>query len=201
MNPGATAERVHEALKARIMGREFRPGERLDPAVLASSLAASVTPVRDALHLLTGEGLVGTRPGGGFHLPALDEPALRDLYDWSADLLLLALRKRGRWSPQIATSSEEDGSIASRASDLFWRLASRSPNFEHARAVGRLNARLYAVRLVEPAVLAGVGEELCELGKAAGEEEGDRLRRLISAYHRRRRRAAAGVLRALYRAD
>ncbi|MGK4455738.1 GntR family transcriptional regulator, partial [Klebsiella pneumoniae] len=58
MNSGPTAERVHEALKRRIMGREFRPGDRLDPAVLAAPLSSSVTPVRDALHLLTGEGLV-----------------------------------------------------------------------------------------------------------------------------------------------
>ena len=74
MNSGATAERVHEVLKTRIMGREFRPGDRLDPAVLAAPLGASVTPVRDALHLLTGEGLVETRTSGGFHVPALDEP-------------------------------------------------------------------------------------------------------------------------------
>src|SRR5690606_19908960 len=92
MNSGATAERVHEVLKARIMGREFRPGDRLDPAVLAAPLSASVTPVRDALHLLTGEGLVETRTSGGFHVPALDEPALKDLYGWSAELLALAIR-------------------------------------------------------------------------------------------------------------
>ena len=91
MNSGATAERVHEALKARIMGREFRPGDRLDPAILAVPLASSVTPVRDALHLLTGEDLVETRTGDGFHVPALDEPALKDLYDWSAELVALAI--------------------------------------------------------------------------------------------------------------
>ena len=39
MNSGPTAERVHEVLKRRIMGREFRPGDRLDPAVLAAPLS------------------------------------------------------------------------------------------------------------------------------------------------------------------
>lgn len=47
MNSGPTAERVHEALKRRIMGREFRSGDRLDPAVLAAPLSSTVTPARD----------------------------------------------------------------------------------------------------------------------------------------------------------
>jgi DNA-binding GntR family transcriptional regulator len=48
-------------------------------ALLAEQLSASVTPVRDALNTLTGEGLVEP-PGGGFHLPPLDEPGLRDMF-------------------------------------------------------------------------------------------------------------------------
>lgn len=202
MNSGQTAERVHEALKARILGREFRPGERLDPAVLASSLAASVTPVRDALHLLAGEGLVDSRPGGGFHLPTLDEPSMKDMYDWSADLLLMALRNWVRVPPHSSHFAEpESGSIASRIGDLFLLVARRSSNGEHERAVEQLNARLNAVRLVEPTVLVGLEKELTELAEAAFSYERDRLRRLVSAYHRRRRRVAAAIVRALYRAD
>lgn len=117
MNSGATAERVHEALKRRIMGREFRPGDRLDPAVLAAPLSSSVTPVRDALHLLTGEGLVETRTSGGFHIPALDEPALKDLYDWSAELLALAIRgwPRSETATIAQRSGQDDRSIDRRS--------------------------------------------------------------------------------------
>lgn len=202
MNSGATAERVHEALKARIMGREFRPGERLDPAVLASSLAASVTPVRDALHLLTGEGLVETRTGGGFHLPLFDEPALKDCYDWSMDLLLLSIRSALRTPAQrVAPEAFANGSIANRIGELFRLISARSPNSEHWRAVDRLNARLHAVRLVEPQVLADVGDEMAVFEEAALQDQRDRLRRLIPAYHRRRCAAAAVIVRALYRAE
>lgn len=202
MNSGATAERVLEALKARIMGREFRPGERLDPAVLASSLAASVTPVRDALHMLTGEGLVETRLGGGFHLPLLDEPALKDLYDWSMELLLLSIRSALR-TPQRPVTPEAlaNGSIANRIGEIFRLIAGRSLNSEHGRAVDQLNARLHAVRLIEPHVIAGLGEELAVLEEAAIKDRRDCLRRLIPAYHRRRRNTAAALVRALYRAD
>jgi len=203
MNSGVTAERVHEALKARIMGREFRPGDRLDPAVLAVPLASSVTPVRDALHLLTGEGLVETRTSGGFHVPALDEPALKDLYDWSAELVALAIRAwpRPDTAIAIAPSAQEDRPIAEQAAEAFIAIARRSPNGEHARAIDRLNARLHAVRSVEPHVLGEAHEELAAVTSAAAAGERDLLRRLNTTYHRRRRRAAADIVRAVYRAE
>lgn len=203
MNSGVTAERVHEALKARIMGREFRPGDRLDPAVLASTLASSVTPVRDALHLLTGEGLVETRTGGGFHVPALDEPALKDMYDWSAELLALAIRA---WpcphtAIVMAVSAQDDRPIAERVAEAFLALARRSPNGEHVRAIDLLNARLHAARTVEPLVLDNAEEELAAVTSAAAAGERGLLRRLNTAYHRRRHRAAADIVRAVYRAE
>ena len=201
MTSGATSERVHDALKRRIMGRDFRPGDRLDPAVLAAPLASSVTPVRDALHLLTGEGLVETRTSGGFHVPALDEPALKDMYDWSAELLALAIRSWPRRATiaVVVRAGRDERAVAEIASDMFLALARRSANSEHARAIERLNARLHAVRLVEPHVLREVDEELAAVTSAAAAGERDTLRRLSVSYHRRRRRAAADIVRALYR--
>ena len=202
MNAGVTAERVYQALKAKIMGREFRPGDRLDPAALAAPLASSVTPVRDALHLLTGEGLVETRTGGGFHVPALDEPALSDIYAWSAELLALAIRSWPRATPPVALahSGRNDGPIAERVAHIFLALARLSSNGEHVRAIHLLNARLHAVRTVEPQVLDQVEEELVGMTAAAIDGARDRLSRLSTSYHRRRRRAAAEIVRAVYRA-
>ncbi len=202
MNSGPTAERVHETLKRRIMGREFRPGDRLDPAVLAGPLSSSVTPVRDALHLLTGERLVETRTSGGFHIPALDEPALKDLYDWSAELLALAIRAwRQPAAIAMSATDAEDRPIADRADQLFLAIARRSANGEHANAVDQLNARLHAARTVEPHVLDKAEEELAAIVSAVINWERDMLRRLSLRYHRRRRRAAADIVRAVYRVD
>lgn len=203
MNSGATAERVHEVLRRRIMGREFRPGDRLDPAVLAAPLASSVTPVRDALHLLTGEGLVETRTSGGFHVPAIDEPALKDLYDWSAELLALAMRRwpRAEMRTVLDQDRAEDMLIADHVAGVFLTIARHSANGEHARAMHRLNARLHVVRMVEPHVLDEVDEELAAWAPALAGGERDRLRRLSASYHRRRRRAAADLVRAVYRID
>ena len=69
------------------------PGDRLEPALLSEELNASVTPVRDALHRLTGERLVEAPRHEGFRTPMMTETPLRQLYSWHLDLLLLALVK------------------------------------------------------------------------------------------------------------
>jgi DNA-binding GntR family transcriptional regulator len=200
MNSGPTAERVYEALKRRIMEHGFRPGDRLDPAMLAETLSSSVTPVREALHRLTGEGLVDTRTSEGFHLPAIDEPALKDLYGWTNDVLLLAVRGWSRARVPVITSSgvARSGS-ANWTAAIFLSIAERSSNSEHGRAVLSLNARLHAVRSVEPQVLDVVDAEIASIAEAVAGEEAERIRRLVSAYHKRRRRSAAALVRALYR--
>ena len=205
VNAGATAERVYETLKHAIMNRAFRPGDRLDPAVIAEELNASTTPVREALNHLAGEGLVESRTGSGFHLPSFDEPGLKDMYAWSSELLALALRGWTRAEPNPAFESPETsdskGTLAERTARLFASIAARSANGEHRRAVERLNARLHAVRSIEDLVV-GNGEAEIETIEAAF-ETGDKpeLRRRIGAYHRRRIRAAAAIVRALYRAE
>lgn len=202
MNAGPTAERVYETLKRSILTRAHRPGERLDPAVLAEDLHASATPVREALDRLVGEDLVDSRTGSGFFLPSLDEPALEDLYDWSEELLSLALRGwTSEGAGQLPTNESGDLSPAEKTAALFGAIGACSANAEHRRAIGRLNARLHAVRTVELHVLDGVGEEVDAFSQALSRSERAVLRRVSAAYHRRRRRAAAAIVRAIYRLD
>lgn len=219
MNPGATAERVLDALRGQIAHNTFRPGERLDPAMLAGELSASVTPVRDALNRLTGEGLVEVRHAGGFYLPSLDEPLLHDLYEWSAQLLVLAI---GSW-PRYDDSTSVDGVIAvalapvhrptddllsrthsremlaQHTNSVFAAIAARSTNSVHRRNVSGLNERLHAIRRIEPTVLPPAGNELEPWLDALARKDRPALRKLIMRYHRRRQRSAAAIVRASYR--
>lgn len=201
MNAGATAERVYDVLKRRIMDHAFKPGDRLDPAVLCEALASSVTPVRDALHVLTGEGLVETRTSDGFHIPQIDEPALKDLYTWNNEVIALAIRgwPKTRRDVGSAVSRRAAVSLADAAQDLFTVIADQSANPEHARAVASLNARLHAARTIEPHVIEGVETDLEAIGNALDNDDDTALRRLMAPYHRRRQRAAADIVRALYR--
>lgn len=198
MNSGQTADRVYDALKAMVRERAFRPGARLDPARIASDLVSSVTPVRDALNRLTGEALVETRSGDGFHLPQIDAPALQDLYDWSIELLTLAIRS---WPADRAPRARGSSpSPAAAAEMLFAEIGTLSANAEHARAIAGLGDRMHAARLCEQALFADSADEVIAIAAALTADDRPRLRTLLTAYHRRRRRAAADVVRALYRA-
>jgi DNA-binding GntR family transcriptional regulator len=197
MNSGATSERVYDALKHRILHRMFRPGDRLDPAILGQALSSSVTPVRDALHILAGERLVTTRTGDGFHMPALDAPALEDLYAWNGQVLDLALRVGA--GATLSPPGEAPSGYADRVARLFGRIAERTGNCEHRTAIEALNDRLHAARIAEAEILPDCIAELAELA-ALSVDDRAKLRQALAPYHRRRRRAAAAIVRALYRA-
>ncbi|MEY9951821.1 GntR family transcriptional regulator [Leifsonia sp. EB34] len=55
-------ERVYTQLKEAILSGVLLPGERLDEAALRGWLGVSGTPIRQALHTLSLEGLVETAP-------------------------------------------------------------------------------------------------------------------------------------------
>ncbi len=197
MNAGPTSERVLDALRRAVLEHQFRPGDRLDPTQLAGMLSSSVTPVREALYVLAGEGLVETRTSDGFHLPQLDEPALRDRYRWNLQLARLALASHEPVHGIVPVSAEDD--LAGLSATLMARIGRLSGNIELQRAMASLNARLHAARMVESEILADVREELAQIGGALASDDRPLLRNLVTAYCNRRERAAAAILRALYR--
>lgn len=199
MNAGHTSERIYAALRARILDHAYRPGDRLDPGLLAEELASSVTPVRDALHRLTGEGLAETRTSEGFHIPAIDEPALKDLLSWSRELLLLALRA---WPEGVAfprVDMPDAARLANATGDLFGEIAGGSPNVEHKKASAAAQARLNPARRVEMLVLGGLAEEFAQLSTLVVQANRKELRRALDEYFRRRSRRASEIVRLLYR--
>lgn len=199
MNAGPTSERIYAALKQLIFERRFRPGEKLDPGRLADELGSSVTPVRDALHVLSGEGLIETRTSEGYALPLIDEPGLKDLYRWCSGVFQLAVRTAPRSHQSVAMSvaSERDDE---RAAVLFALVARLSDNAECIRTINALIDRTAALRHAEHAVLDRVAAELDEIELAIGAGDPPLLARQIGGYYRRRERHAGAVLRALYRA-
>lgn len=196
MNAAPVFDRVYGGLKARLRLGAAPPGARLDPAALAGTLVASITPVRDALHRLAGERLVEAT-SDGFQVPVLSEPDLRDLYAWNHQLLLLALRSTRRSRARfLATPPDPGAHSAEVAEALFAAIAASSGNREQALAMASINDRLHAVRRAEVTVLPAFGEELADLIEA----DLRTLRTLLGKYHRRRITAAPDVIRALYRA-
>ena len=186
--PG-TFERVYATLKRWLRTREFGAGDRLEPAHLSDRLNASVTPVRDALHRLTGERLVEAPRHEGFRVPLASELMLRHLYAWHRDLLLFALARRGRrLDRSIDTAAPTGAEPLARQQALFEAIAAQSGNSEHLETVRALLERLEPYQHLEESLLDALEEETAAIGRAV--ESGDRgaLRRLLVTYHRRRAR-------------
>jgi DNA-binding GntR family transcriptional regulator len=62
---------VYRALRDLILDGDLAPGARLVEAELARQLGTSSTPIREALVILAGEGLVGLSPHQGAHVSRL----------------------------------------------------------------------------------------------------------------------------------
>lgn len=80
-------------LRLRITEGEIKPGERLNELVLAAELRVSRSPIREALALLAGEGLVRIAPYRGAFVTELSKERLADLLDFRIALEQFAIRR------------------------------------------------------------------------------------------------------------
>ncbi len=197
MSPAQILERSYQTLKQRLIEGGFRPGHRLEAARLADDMHVSITPVRDVLNRLTGEGLVEAIAGGGFYVPLLDESMLRDLLDWNAALALLAIRMQQSSTPSVAVLDRDALDVPERTARLFCRLALRQGNSEFTRAVESANDRLYAMRQLDERVLGKTSEELAELESAAETATASALAKQVRQFHARRKGRLATYIRLL----
>ncbi len=59
------SEQAYEAIKARILSLEYQPGQILNEAVICEALGIGRTPVHQAVHRLSSEGLIEIIPRKG----------------------------------------------------------------------------------------------------------------------------------------
>src|SRR5690606_37751323 len=74
-------ENVAEQLRQRIASKALKPGDRIDEQALTKELGISRTPLREALKVLQGEGLVTLIPHRGCFVAELNEQDLDDIYE------------------------------------------------------------------------------------------------------------------------
>lgn len=87
-------QQAYDILLQRILGCEpgYEPGARLDVPAIAEELGISVTPIKESLLLLQGEGLIRINDRSGTFIASLDHEDLDDLIDLLRELELAALR-------------------------------------------------------------------------------------------------------------
>ncbi|MCK0439788.1 GntR family transcriptional regulator [Gordonia alkaliphila] len=100
-------DEVADRLRTRIITGEVRPGEfiRLDEA--AAEFGCSVTPVREALVTLRGEGLVRSSPHRGFIVDELGRADIEDIFWMQAEL-----------SARLATHAARSATLAGELTAL-----------------------------------------------------------------------------------
>ena len=167
--PGGTSKNLiyKEVRRSIIVGRR-EPGERLHLEALTKSYGTSITPVRDALQMLSQEGLVTIKPRSGYFVTHITLKQLRDMLELReilevASIKRAAVRITDEQLEQLelvhAGYTGEDDESYDRYMDenrrFHYLIAQASDNQELAEMLGRLHDRL--VRFM---VLCHAGETL-----------------------------------------
>ena len=90
------SERLREAIEEEIATGRLLPGAHLDELDLAARFGVSRTPVREALSLLVGEGLVENRPRRGAVVAQLTPHRLIEMFEVMAELEAMCARLAAR---------------------------------------------------------------------------------------------------------
>lgn len=80
------SEEVADHVRTRIMRGEARPGDFIRLDETAAGLGVSVTPVREALLTLRGEGLVDLVPRRGYRVSPMSRQDVEDIFWLQAEL-------------------------------------------------------------------------------------------------------------------
>lgn len=143
-----------EIRRSIIMGHR-KPGERLDVNQIAHQYNTSITPLRDALQMLTQEGLVTIKPRSGYFVTRMTLKQLRDMMELRKILEIAAVERAApRITPEQirelrsvhAGYTGDDDESYDRYTDenrrFHYTLALASGNVELAETIGRLHDRL-----------------------------------------------------------
>jgi DNA-binding GntR family transcriptional regulator len=135
---GQLGEEVAAHVRELIMTGAVEPGTYLRPERIAAELAISITPVREGLLALRGEGFVRLVPRHGFLVAPLSRADVEDLYQaqgWLAGEL--AARAAGRTDPALLADLERRQRSLESAAGAGDARRVEQENHEFHRAVNR----------------------------------------------------------------
>jgi GntR family transcriptional regulator, rspAB operon transcriptional repressor len=158
--------RVYSQLRRAIIMGQCRPDERLNLDELTKAYYTTLSPLRDALHMLAQEGLITIKPRSGYFISRTTLKELLDLFELRKILELAAVDRAAtriteesiRQLEQVHTGyTGDDDESYCRYTDENRRfhvlIAEASGNYELAEALGHLHDRL--ARFM---VMRGAGE-------------------------------------------
>ncbi|CAN5123987.1 GntR family transcriptional regulator [soil metagenome] len=87
---------VADALREAILTGKFKPGDRLPEPQLAEMFGVSRNPIREALQVLSNEGLVEISPRKGARVPLMSDEELLETIELRAELEGISARNAAR---------------------------------------------------------------------------------------------------------
>ena len=91
--PTTRTQWAEDRLREAILGGALEPGERINASDLAEQWSVSVTPLREAIQRLAGDGLVEVLPQRGARVTAPSPAEVTQIYELRLLLEPLALRQ------------------------------------------------------------------------------------------------------------
>jgi GntR family transcriptional regulator, rspAB operon transcriptional repressor len=153
---------IYKELRRSIIMGHRKPGSRLIVKDISKNYKTSITPVRDALQMLSQDGLVTIKPRSGYYVASLSLKELRDLLDLRRILELAAIEKAVLriTSEQIEAlrnvhggyTGEDDTSYERYTEEnrkFHYLIAVASGNLALAEALGHLHDRLARFMVVQ----------------------------------------------------
>ncbi len=87
---------VADALREAILSGQFKPGDRLPEPQLAEMFGVSRNPIREALQVLSNEGLIEISPRKGARVPLMSYEELAETIELRAELEGISARNAAR---------------------------------------------------------------------------------------------------------
>ncbi|MBP8974379.1 MAG: GntR family transcriptional regulator [Anaerolineae bacterium] len=153
--------RIYTELRRSIIMGHRLPGERLDVEKLAENYGTSVTPIRDALQMLSEAGLVTIRPRSGYFVTRITLKQLRDLLELREIIELASVERAAVkiTDGQLAAlehvhrgyTGDDDESYDRYTEEnrrFHCLIAEASGNMELAETLGRLHDRLARLMVI-----------------------------------------------------
>ncbi|HUJ01933.1 MAG TPA: FCD domain-containing protein [Usitatibacter sp.] len=91
--PRQLSSHIVEELKRRIGSGAVKPGERLNEATLAGSMGTSRGPIREAIRVLSGMGLVTPVPNRGVFVRKVTVAEMMEIYEMRALIFGFAVER------------------------------------------------------------------------------------------------------------
>ncbi len=146
---------IYQKVRTEIITGKKKPGERLSIDQLKNEFGTSVTPVRDALQMLSQEDLVTIKPRSGYYITLVSLKELNDMLELREILELAAVERAAEkiTDEQIQLLENVHAGFTNDDDETYYRyteenktfhclVAEASGNQELARLISRLHDRM-----------------------------------------------------------